>query len=61
MKEKFIALLLLTYKAQGITAKTAETLYDAFGSDITEEAQIETKVKGVENRKMQGFKQRLPK
>ena len=49
MKEKFIALLLLTYKAQGITAKTAETLYDAFGSDITEEAQIETKVKGVEN------------
>ena len=49
MKEKFTALLLLTYKAQGITAKTAETLYDAFGSDITEEAQIETKVKGVEN------------
>ena len=48
-KDKFIAMLLLTYKAQGITAKTAETIYNVFGSDITEEAQIETKVKGVEN------------
>lgn len=49
MKEKFIQLFLLTYAAQGVTAKTAETMFEHFGSAITEETQIETAVKGVEN------------